>query len=125
MGANATEDCNIYGVNRPNPFPNALDLLYLAILLVGSPVVAYRLFRSGKWRSDWRGRFGHASPLAPDPRPTVLLHGVSVGEVAAADPLDRFQLLQYPQDLLFPKVVCQELDCLQVFLFLLVDSHLV
>jgi 3-deoxy-D-manno-octulosonic-acid transferase len=74
-------------VNRPTPLPNALDVLYAVLLVLGSPVLAYRLFRTGKWRTDWRGRFGHATPLPPDPRPTVLLHGVSVGEVAAAAPL--------------------------------------
>jgi 3-deoxy-D-manno-octulosonic-acid transferase len=86
---NGTEDGNIYGVKQPSPFPNALDAAYAAILLAGSPVLAYRLLRTGKWRSDWRGRLGHAGPLPLDPRSTVLLHGVSVGEVAAAEPLVR------------------------------------
>lgn len=67
--------------------PNALDLLYGAGLLAASPVLAYRLLRTGKWRTDWQGRFGGAEALGHDPRPTVLLHGVSVGEVAAAEPL--------------------------------------
>lgn len=106
------------------------DLFYLMAALLASPVVAARLAR-GKWRTDWRGRFGHvgvldvpASPTdeapgsvgSPDPAaaaleatptasdavpaaadaipaavdaharplpPTVLVHGVSVGEVAA------------------------------------------
>ena len=90
------------------------DLFYLVAALLASPVVAARLAR-GKWRTDWRGRFGHVG--APDVqalptdgaprrpadsadrsaghaagdvsgtpargRPTVLVHGVSVGEVAA------------------------------------------
>lgn len=67
--------------------PNALDLLYGVGLLVASPVLAYRLLRTGKWRTDWRGRLGRTEALGHDPRPTVLLHGVSVGEVAAAEPL--------------------------------------
>ena len=67
--------------------PNALDLLYGAGLLAASPVLAFRLLRTGKWRTDWQGRFGRAEALGHDPRPTVLLHGVSVGEVAAAEPL--------------------------------------
>jgi len=67
--------------------PNALDLLYGAGLLVASPVLAYRLLRTGKWRTDWPGRLGRAEALGHDPRPTVLLHGVSVGEVAAAEPM--------------------------------------
>ncbi|MEJ2539900.1 MAG: glycosyltransferase N-terminal domain-containing protein [Gemmatimonadota bacterium] len=74
-------------MSRSLPVPNALDLLYGAGLTVASPVLAYNLLRTGKWRSDWRGRLGHAEALGHDPRPTVLLHGVSVGEVAAAEPL--------------------------------------
>ena len=74
-------------MSRPGPLPNALDALYAAALLAGSPVLGYRLARTGKWRSDWRGRPGHVPAPAPDPRPTVVLHGVSVGEVAAAAPL--------------------------------------
>ncbi len=91
------------------------DLFYLMAALLASPVVAARLAR-GKWRTDWRGRFGHvgapdvqALPTDDAPRrpvhsagrsaghtagevsaaparlqpPTVLVHGVSVGEVAA------------------------------------------
>lgn len=113
------------------------DIFYLVAALLASPVVVARLLR-GKWRTDWRGRFGHvdavadvpgraahdpagragratvasgrkmrgsdarggargrgagdraarddadepARPSTPD-RPTVLVHGVSVGEVAA------------------------------------------
>lgn len=67
--------------------PNALDLAYGLTLAAASPVLCYRLVRTGKWRLDWRGRLGHASPPEPDPRPTVLLHGVSVGEVVSAQPL--------------------------------------
>lgn len=74
-------------VTRPTPFPNLLDAVYASALAVASPVLAYRLLRTGKWRTDWRGRLGHAPSVAEDPRPTVLLHGVSVGEVAAAEPL--------------------------------------
>jgi 3-deoxy-D-manno-octulosonic-acid transferase len=74
-------------VNRPSPIPNPLDLAYAATLLLGSPVLAYRMLRTGKWRTDWRGRMGHADVPVPDARPTVLLHGVSVGEVAAVAPL--------------------------------------
>ena len=73
------------------------DIFYLMAALLASPVLAARLLGTGKWRTDWRGRFGHvgvldgpASPMgrldgAPArPRPpTVLVHGVSVGEVAA------------------------------------------
>ena len=76
-------------MSRIPPLPNALDVLYGAGLVVASPVLAWRLGRTGKWRSDWKGRLGRVEALGHDPRPTVLLHGVSVGEVAAAEPLVR------------------------------------
>ena len=71
------------------------DIFYLAGVLLASPVLAARLLSTGKWRTDWSGRFGHVGSLdvpaagpAPEARlptrlPTVLVHGVSVGEVAA------------------------------------------
>lgn len=81
------DNVNIDAVNRRSPLPNLLDLVYAVALVVASPVLLWRLFRTGKWRSDWRARRGFVEPPPPDPRPTVLLHGVSVGEVAAAAPL--------------------------------------
>ena len=59
------------------------DLLYAIGALVSSPVLAFGLLRTGKWRTDWKGRFGKAPDLPEDPRPTLLLHGVSVGEINA------------------------------------------
>jgi 3-deoxy-D-manno-octulosonic-acid transferase len=66
-----------------------LDAAYAALLGVTSPVWGLSLLRTGKWRSDWRGRRGFAPPTPAGDRPTVLLHGVSVGEVVAAEPLVR------------------------------------
>ena len=62
------------------------DIFYLMAALLASPVLAARLLATGKWRTDWRGRFGHVGEVSGAPerrRPTVLVHGVSVGEVAA------------------------------------------
>jgi 3-deoxy-D-manno-octulosonic-acid transferase len=59
------------------------DLLYALGALVSSPVLAYGLLRTGKWRTDWPGRLGRTPPVADDSRPTLLLHGVSVGEINA------------------------------------------
>jgi len=59
------------------------DLLYALGALVSSPVLAVGLLRTGKWRTDWRARFGRTDSLPEDPRPTLLLHGVSVGEINA------------------------------------------
>lgn len=58
------------------------DLVYLLVALVGSPILAWRWGRSGKWRTDWRARFGRTPVLERGPR-TILLHGVSLGEINA------------------------------------------
>jgi 3-deoxy-D-manno-octulosonic-acid transferase len=59
------------------------DLLYAMGALVSSPVLAFGLLRTGKWRTDWKGRFGRIPRLPEDARPTIVLHGVSVGEINA------------------------------------------
>ncbi len=59
-----------------------VDLLYFIALLVTSPVWIYRLLATGKWRTDWRARFGRCR-LPADSRPTLLIHAVSVGEANA------------------------------------------
>jgi len=47
------------------------------------PIWATRLAMTGKWRTDWSGRFGHAAPWPRSSRPRILIHTVSVGETAA------------------------------------------
>ncbi|MCA9294877.1 MAG: hypothetical protein KC983_00130, partial [Phycisphaerales bacterium] len=60
-----------------------LDVLYLIVLGLSSPLWLYRLIRTGKWRSDWAGRLG-AAPILPNaPNGRILLHAVSVGEINA------------------------------------------
>lgn len=59
------------------------DLLYAGAALLAGPVWGLNLLRTGKWRTDWRGRFGKRAALPSDSRPTVLIHGVSVGEINA------------------------------------------
>lgn len=58
---------------------NLLDLIYVPLAVVTSPVWAR------KARSDWAGRFGKIGRVADDAsgRPRVLVHAVSVGEVNA------------------------------------------
>ncbi|MCC6580879.1 MAG: hypothetical protein IT440_10600 [Phycisphaeraceae bacterium] len=58
------------------------DAVYAAAALATSPVWAWKLWRTGKWKTDWPSRFGHA-PAIPHDKPTLLLHAVSVGEVNA------------------------------------------
>ncbi|MFA9477499.1 3-deoxy-D-manno-octulosonic acid transferase [Phycisphaerales bacterium AB-hyl4] len=65
------------------------DITYAAAALATSPVWAYRMWRTGKWRTDWGGRFGRGEPVVPMPndqggrRRRLLIHAVSVGEVNA------------------------------------------
>jgi len=61
-----------------------IDLIYLIVAVVSSPVWLVRLIRTGKIRTDWPGRFGRAEPLPPPPQSRILVHAVSVGEVNAA-----------------------------------------
>lgn len=60
----------------------AFDIAYTFGLLLSSPLWGWRLWRTGKWRTDWSARFG-ACDIPPDDRRTVLIHAVSVGEVNA------------------------------------------
>jgi 3-deoxy-D-manno-octulosonic-acid transferase len=60
-----------------------LDILYITAAAVSSPVWGFRLWRTGKWRTDWRARFGHLPTLPATDRKTILIHAVSVGEVNA------------------------------------------
>lgn len=56
---------------------NSLDLLYMTGAVALSP------WWMRKTRGDWRARLGHAEVLAPGGGRRLLLHAVSVGEVAA------------------------------------------
>ncbi len=61
------------------------DIVYGAAAAGSAPVWGFQLLRTGKWRTDWSGRFGR-SPMKQDPhtaRKTLLIHAVSVGEVNA------------------------------------------
>ncbi len=74
-------------------------MLYGLGAAITAPYWGWRMLRTGKWRTDWRGRFGHveraahavSGPTSATPttrrvegdRPTVLIHAVSVGEVNA------------------------------------------
>jgi 3-deoxy-D-manno-octulosonic-acid transferase len=60
-----------------------LDLVYLLAALVLSPMVAYRALRHNRYRSGWAQRFGFVRRRYPT-RTCIWIHGVSVGEVNAA-----------------------------------------
>ncbi|MEM9881841.1 MAG: glycosyltransferase N-terminal domain-containing protein [Planctomycetota bacterium] len=62
------------------------DIAYGLGAAAAAPLWATSMLRTGKWRTDWPGRFGHVPDCADDKasateRKTLLIHGVSVGEV--------------------------------------------
>ena len=62
----------------------ARDVAYGVGLGVSAPVWGWKLWRTGKWRSDWGGRLGKVSgrpAVGERGLPVVLVHGVSVGEI--------------------------------------------
>ena len=55
--------------------------MYAVGALLSSPAWGYQLLSTGKWRTDWRGRFGHTRIEKPrEGTQTLLIHAVSVGE---------------------------------------------
>ena len=62
-----------------------IDAVYLAVALITSPVWLVRMIRTGKIKTDWRGRFGHTAPSPEAGSGRVLVHTVSVGEVNAVE----------------------------------------
>ncbi len=74
------------------PYPGywdiIFDLIYILALVVSAPWLLLRSWRTGKYRRGWAGRLGRLSAteraaIAPAGR-RVLLHCVSVGELASA-----------------------------------------
>ncbi len=64
-----------------------LDICYFFGLLLALPVLAYKSWRTGKYRTDWPARLGRVSPeqlkwlQAAPPGGRMVLHCVSVGEL--------------------------------------------
>jgi 3-deoxy-D-manno-octulosonic-acid transferase len=73
------------------------NLIYLLVLAVTAPIWLFYLIKTGKGRTDWKGRFGFA-PVTPSDRRTVLIHAVSVGEVNATRELVRQLEQKYRDD---------------------------
>ncbi|MGC9260159.1 MAG: 3-deoxy-D-manno-octulosonic acid transferase [Phycisphaerae bacterium] len=82
-----------------------LDLIYFLGLLAASPFLFIKSWRTGKYRTDWRGRLGQVSPQATEilraytAWPRVLIHCVSVGELLSTRKLVE-ELLQGHEKLL-------------------------
>ncbi len=89
---------------RMSAMGKALDIAYTIGAVLSSPVWGVSMLRTGKWRTDWRGRFGFQSPTScvtqqgPGERGSILIHAVSVGEASLIKPLiDHFeQTYPYP-----------------------------
>jgi len=74
----------------------AIGIAYNVLLVLLSPLLAaylvYRMAIQGKSRTGWRERLGFVPPLPGDRKhdePLIWVHAVSVGEVAAAEPILR------------------------------------
>ena len=69
--------------------PVLLDAVYLILLLACTPWLAYKAFRSGKYREGWWEKLRGDAPSRIGDRPCVWFHAVSVGEVLLLKPLVR------------------------------------
>ena len=67
--------------------PFALNLIYIALLLLLAPVLAYRTIRSGKYREGLWEKFRGDAPLRIGAQPCLWFHAVSVGEILLLRPL--------------------------------------
>ena len=69
--------------------PLALNLVYALLLILFSPVILFRMVRSGKYRDGLWEKFWGAAPHRIGDRPCLWFHAVSVGEVLLLRPLVR------------------------------------
>ena len=69
--------------------PLALNAIYVATLLLFSPLLIYRWARAGKYREGWHEKLWGNAPLRIGNQPCLWFHAVSVGEVLLLGPLIR------------------------------------
>jgi 3-deoxy-D-manno-octulosonic-acid transferase len=67
--------------------PFVLNLIYLILLVVCAPVLAFRAFRSGRYRDGWSEKVLGRAPLRIGDGPCLWFHAVSVGEVLQLRPI--------------------------------------
>ncbi len=67
--------------------PYLLNIIYLLLIVVCSPYLAYAAMRHGKYRDGWSEKFLGRVPRRTGNRPCIWLHAVSVGEVNLLQPL--------------------------------------
>src|SRR4051812_34245641 len=58
-----------------------LNLVYLAILVIASPLILWQSFRAGKYREGFREKLLGLVPRREGDATCVWIHAVSVGEV--------------------------------------------
>ena len=74
-----------------------LDLVYLLLLVAGSPWFVYSAIRKGKYREGWAAKFLGRVPARTGAEPCIWLHAVSVGEVNLLAPLLARLEQQHPE----------------------------
>ncbi|MFO7905931.1 MAG: 3-deoxy-D-manno-octulosonic acid transferase [Planctomycetota bacterium] len=67
--------------------PYLLNFLFLLLLVIFSPCLAYAAIRKGKYRDGWGEKLLGRVPRRSGDRPCVWFHAVSVGEVNLLQPL--------------------------------------
>ena len=67
--------------------PIVLNLIYIGLLTALSPLLAFRAWKTGKYREGWVEKLFGRAPLRVDDRPCLWFHAVSVGEVLLLRPL--------------------------------------
>ncbi len=67
--------------------PYLLNAVYLLLIVVCSPLLAYAAIRFGKYRDGWSEKLFGCVPPRAGQRPCIWLHAVSVGEVNLLQPL--------------------------------------
>jgi len=82
--AAVTPDALLLRLRFP-PLGALIDIAYVLAAAVTSPIWSWRMWRTGKLRTDWSARFGEVQPplASRGARRRVLVHAVSVGEVNA------------------------------------------
>ncbi len=67
--------------------PIVLNLIYLGLITLLSPVLALRAWKTGKYREGWAEKFFGRAPVRVGDGPCLWFHAVSVGEVLLLRPL--------------------------------------
>lgn len=77
--------------------PILLDLVYAILIVLASPILAWRALREGKYRQGWREKLFGRVPRRPGNETCIWFHAVSVGEVKLLRPLIEEIGRRYPE----------------------------